>query len=213
MKKLSETTYRIIPILLIILFLSSCQTTHILSSWSSEKPPADVMNKVLILGVMQNRQDNDNIENEMVNEMRLNGIDAVAANNLFGPKRFKGLSEEQITEKLRGSDFTSVMIVFLVDKEKEKNYTPGNSYSSPRVVGYSRYYRRYIVRYDHMYTPGYYSTSTNYVLEADLYTVNDDDALIYSAQTKSYDPSDSRDLGLSFAKSIVQEMKLRGLIK
>ncbi|MGL5919408.1 MAG: hypothetical protein ACRCZQ_02760, partial [Bacteroidales bacterium] len=64
-----------------------------------------------------------------------------------------------------------------------------------------------------MYTPGYYSTSTNYVLEADLYSVNDDDALIYSAQTKSYDPANSRDLGTSFAKSIVQEMKTRGLIK
>lgn len=213
MKTLQKQMFRVISITLISLMLASCNTTHIISSWSSETPPANIMSKVLILGIMQNRQDNDNIENEMVSELRLNGINAVAATSIFGPKRFKGLNEEQITEKLKGSDFSSVMIVFLVDKEKEKNYTPGNSYATPRIVGYSRYYRRYIVRYDQMYTPGYYSTSTNYVLEADLYSVNDDDALIYSAQTKSYDPTNSRDLGISFAKSIVQEMKTRGLIK
>lgn len=213
MKRLLKFASEVLSFTLIVLLIVSCNTTHIISSWTSEKPPADIMNKVLILGVMQNRQDNDNIENEMVSELKLNGINAIAATTIFGPKRFKGLSEEQITEKLKGSDFSSVMIIFLVDKEKEKSYTPGSSYAAPRVVGYSRYYRRYIVRYDHMYTPGYYNTSTNYVLEADLYSVNDDDALIYSAQTKSYDPVNSRDLGISFSKSIVQEMKMKGLIK
>lgn len=213
MKRLLKFASEVLSFTLIVLLIVSCNTTHIISSWTSEKPPADIMNKVLILGVMQNRQDNDNIKNEMVSELKLNGINAIAATTIFGPKRFKGLSEEQITEKLKGSDFSSVMIIFLVDKEKEKSYTPGSSYAAPRVVGYSRYYRRYIVRYDHMYTPGYYNTSTNYVLEADLYSVNDDDAIIYSAQTKSYDPVNSRDLGISFSKSIVQEMKMKGLIK
>lgn len=198
---------------LLIVLTTSCHSIQVLSSWSLDPPPEGVLNKVLVLGIMSNRVERENIEVSMMNELQKAGISAATATNLFGPKGFKGLTEEQITIKLKGSAFTSVMIVSLVDKEKEKSYIPGSSYASPRVVGYSRYYRRYIVSYDRMYTPGYYKTNTNYVLEADIYTVNDDDALVYSAQTKSYDPHDSKSLADNFARSIVNELKIKGLIR
>jgi len=155
----------------------------------------------------------DEVEQAMANQLNSSGVNAGTATSLFGPKGFRGMSEEQITNKLKGSGFTSVMIVSLVDKEKEKNYIRGTRYSAPRIVGYSRYYRRYIVVYDQIYTPGYYATNTNYVLEADIYTVNDDDQLVYSAQTRSYDPGSARALGESFARAIVDELKTKGIIK
>jgi len=197
----------------ILLLATSCSSTKVLSSWSLNPPPVGAMDKVLVLGVMQNMQQKDEVEQAMVNQLNRSEVNAGTATSLFGPKGFRGMSEEQITDKLRGSNFTSVMIVSLVDKEKEKNYVRGMRYSAPRVVGYSRYYRRYIVVYDQIYTPGYYATNTNYVLEADIYTVNDDDQLVYSAQTRSYDPRNARALGESFAKAIVDELKTKGIIK
>lgn len=202
----------LLTILLTGLFiLSSCKTTEVVSSWSLPNPPANVMNKVLVLGVMVNRELRDKTENEMVNELNRNGIMAISATSVFGPKGFQGLNDQQITERLNGSDFTSVMIVALMDREKEQIYTPGTRYATPRVAGYSRYYRRYIVVYDQQYTPGYYTTSTNYILQADIYSI-EDDALIYSAQTNSYDPNSNESLARSFAQSIVGELRTKGII-
>lgn len=199
---------------LFAMFLAtSCSSTKVLSSWSLDSPPQGVMSKTLVLGVMQNRGDRDNIENEMVSELTKAGVNAKTSTSVFGPKGFQGLTEEQVAHKLRGSDYTSVMIISLIDKEKEASYSPGYGYAFPYIVGYSRYYRRYIVAYDRIYMPGYYRTNTNYVLEADLYTVNDDDELVYSAQTKSYDPGDSKSLAESFAKLIVSELKAKRIIE
>lgn len=202
-----------IAFLTAIFLATSCSSTRVLSSWSLYPPPEGVMNKVLVLGVMQNMQQKIEIEQAMAGELNRSGVSAGTATNLFGPKGFKGLSEEEITAKLRGSDFTSVMIVSLVDKEKEENYIRGTYYTAPRVIGFSRYYRRYLVVYDRIYTPGYYATRTNYVLEADIYTVNEDDELVYSAQTRSYDPGNARALGESFAKAIIEELKTRSIIR
>lgn len=199
---------------LFAMFLAtSCSSTKVLSSWSLDSPPQGVMVKTLVVGVMQNREDRDNLEREMVNELALTGVNAKTSTSVFGPKGFQGLKEEEIANKLRGSEYTSVMIISLIEKEKEPSYNYGYMYASPYIMGYSRYYRRYIVAYDRIYMPGYYMTSTNYVLEADLYTVNDDDELVYSAQTKSYDPSNSKALAESFAKLIVSELKTKRIIE
>lgn len=193
--------------------IASCSSTEVLSSWSLSSPPADVMDKVIVLSVMQDMQQKNYIEQAMVSELNKAGVNASAATSLFGPKGFNGLSEDQVANKLKGSNFTSVMIVSLINKERESRYVPGTRYSSPRIVGYSRYYRRYLVIYDEMYTPGYYTTNTNYVLEADIYTVNDDDELVYSAQTRSYDPESVKSLAESFSKAIVEELKTKGIIR
>jgi len=198
-------------LLIMIMIAESCSTTKVISSWSLNNPPDGAMEKVLVLGVMRNRENRDVIEQTMVNELGKSGIVSSTATGVFGPKGFQGLTEEEITGKLKGSEFTSVMIVAILDKERENDYTPGSRYATPRVVGYNRYYRRYLVVYDYMYTPGYYTTSTNYILEADIYSVNDDE-LIYSAQTRSYDPNSSKDLAESFTKSIITELKEKGIV-
>lgn len=202
-----------IALAIVLISAASCSSTKVLSSWSLSTPPAGVMDKVLVVGVMQDMQQKDNIEQAMADALGRAGVNAATATALFGPKGFRGSSEDQITAKLRGSNFTSVMIVSLIDKEKESRYVPGSRYYAPRIIGYSRYFRRYLVVYDQMYTPGYYATSTNYVLEADIYTVNDDDQLVYSAQTKSYDPASAGALAGSFSGAIVEELKTKGIIR
>lgn len=203
---------RLFSIVFVSILLGSCASTKVISSWSLETVPSGTMKKVLVLAVMNNRQNKEVIERTMADELNKVGIIANTATNEFSPKGFSGLTEEQITEKLRGSDYSSVMIISLQDKETEDNYTPGSYYSTPRIVGYSRYYRRYLVVYDQMYTPGYYTVSTNYILEADIYTVNDGDELIYSAQTKSYDPNSVSSLAQSFSKSIIKELQEKSII-
>ncbi len=201
-----------LSLLAVVLLMASCTTTQIVSSWTMSNPPADVAKKMLVVGVMQDRGQRDNIEQAMVAELNKAGISSASAMTLFGPNGFQGLKEEQINEKLKNSGYSSVMIVSLVDKKREASFSPGYYYSAPYPVGYSLYYRRYMYAYDYMYTPGYFSVSTNYVLQADLYTATPDQ-LVYSAQTQTYDPENAQDLATSFAKAIVTDMKTKKLIQ
>ncbi len=194
----------------ILLIINSCTSTQVISSWSISNPPTDAMQKVLVLGVMADREVRDQIELTMTRTLNSDGVNANTATSVFGPKRLRDLKEEDIVKTLKNSDYTAVMIVSLVQKEKERNYVPPTYYSYP-YMGYYRFYRRYWYVYDRVYTPGYYTTSTNWVLEADIYTI-DEDELIYSTQTRSYDPNNANDLAVSFTKSIVTELKAKNII-
>ena len=65
--------------------------------------------------------------------------------------------------------------------------------------------------YDRVYNPGYYTTTTDYTLEADLYRTKGD-KLLYSAQAKSFDPGSASSLAGDFSKTLVQDMINKGVI-
>ncbi len=128
----------------------------------------------------------------MTQALNSEGVNAGTATSIFGPKRLKGLKEDDIVKKLQNSDYSAVMSVSLVKKERQRNYVPSTYYAYPYPGNHS-FYRRYWYVYDRVYTPGYYTASTNWVLEADIYTI-DEDELIYSSQTRSYDPDNAKHL-------------------
>jgi hypothetical protein len=195
----------------IVIFIAvSCSSTQVISSWSISNPPSNAMKKVLVVGVMANRETKDQIEQAMTAALNKDGVAANTAMSVFGPKSFKDMQESEITSTLKGSDYTSIMLVSLVNKEKQVQYVPGTYYAYP-YASYPLYYRRYWYMHDQMYTPGYYETTTNWVLEADIYTINGDE-LIYSTQTKSYDPENARDLSESFTQSIINELREKKMI-
>jgi len=197
---------------LIVFVVASCNSTRIISSWSINNPPAGAMNKVLVIGVMADREARDQIEQAMVNALNRDGIAANTAVTIFGPRRFDNLQESEIIGKLRGSEYTAVMIVSLVNKERDIRYIPGSFYMFPSPhMGISRFHRRYWFVYDQMFIPGRFETTTNWVLEADIFTISDDQ-LIYSAQTRSYDPNNARALAESFTRAIVAELRTKGII-
>lgn len=195
-----------------IWLLSSCSSTQLVSSWKSPDAPQGGINNVLVLGMMgpKNLELKENLERYIAQEFQETGTNAAPATDIFGPKGFKGLSEEQVNEKVKRLGYNSIMIVSLVDKEKERVYNPGSVYTTPMVVGYNRYYRRYMVVYDRTYTPGYYSTNTQYVLQTEVYSV-DSNELIYSGQTRTYDPNSKALLAKSVAKTIVADIDKKGL--
>ncbi len=201
-------------LLLAALFaLGGCSTTTMISSWRAPEVHRQDLDKMLVLGMMGNkdRELRENLEVAIVQELQDRGINATPASTVFGPRGFKGLSEDQVTQKVKAEGYTSVLIVSLVDREKEKMYNPGMVYAQPVMVGYSRYYHRYMYVYKQVYSPGYYSNTTSYMLQGEIYSVKGNQ-LLYSGQTKSYDPSSSTSLAKGFSKTIVKDLQDKGLL-
>ncbi|MCC8035042.1 MAG: hypothetical protein LIO77_03795 [Rikenellaceae bacterium] len=193
-----------------VLFSSCGTSTKVVSSWKSPEASGAAGNKILVLAMMTDREAKDYIERTLAADLSAQGIATTTGTTEFGPRGFGNLTQDQVNSKLSGEGFSAIMIICLTDKDKELNYVPGTPYVSPYGTYYG-YYGRYRYMWDTIYSPGYYTTSTTYVLDADLYTLPED-RLIYSAQTRSYDPANSQSLAKSFAEEIVRDLKGQNII-
>jgi hypothetical protein len=199
--------------LMVILTAASCSSTELLSSWKAENANLNTYNKVLVVGLTgsKDRSIRDNIEMAMVNSLKMNGINAEAGSETYGPKAFEKMSDEEVVSKVKSDGYDGIVILALLDKEKEKYYTPGRVSYTPYYTYYSRYWRSWRTMYNRVYEPAYYTNTTNYTLEANLYNVGQD-RLEYSAQTRSFDPSNASTLANGFTKTVVNDMVKKGVI-
>ena len=197
---------------LAVFTIISCNSTQVISSYKDDKVTAKDYKKILVLGIFQQKERSlrQEAETKLVNRLKDEGYNAVSAMDDFGPKAFKKVSEDQLVANLKSSGYDAVITTALLDKTKEENYQPGTSRLQPVGVFYNRFGRYYSTVYDRVYQPGYYTTSTDYFLESNLYDIKSGD-LIYSIQTKSYDPSSATSLASDNSKRIVQDLKEKGV--
>ncbi|MBX2922060.1 MAG: hypothetical protein KF746_07700 [Chitinophagaceae bacterium] len=202
-------------ILLLPLALAACSTnTKITSSWKGPNGyTAGKEDKILVLGMLpdKDRSMRENIEAELVKSLREQGYDAVSAYETFGPRSFKGQDEKKVMEELKDKNIQSIITIALLDKEKERKYTPGRVDYFPNI-GYNPFWRRYVYYYDRVYNPGYYTNSTNYFVESNLYDVGSN-RLVYSVQSKTLDPSSLQQMARNYSKAIVKDMEKNNILQ
>jgi hypothetical protein len=203
----------ILGCIVILLTITSCNNTQLLSSWKSPDDQGEKYNKVLVVALTGTKDGElrQPIESAVAKKLQDEGITVETATQQYGPKSFRTMSEDQAVKMVNDNGFDAVMIVALLDKNKERNYTPGYISSTPYAVIRNRWYGGYSVLYDRVYNPGYYTTTTDYTLEASFYKTKGDQ-LVYSAQAKSFDPNSSTDLAGDFSKTVVQDMIDKGVI-
>ena len=198
--------------LLNIMFLTGCSSSHLLHSWKANTPVKNY-NKILVLGL---NTDKDPVEREKM-EVHLAGdlealkYHAVPAIKEYGPLSFSDLNEEQLLKKFANSGFDAVLTIVLLDKAKEQQYVRGNVNYQPNDT-----YRRYLWGYyntlqDRIFSPGYYITNTRYFWESNFYDLTTRE-LVYSAQTESFDPTSAESLGHEYGQMIVKDMVKKNLL-
>ena len=121
------------------------------------------------------------------------------------------MQESEAINKIKGQGFDAVLTVVLLDKEKEKHYIPGRITYTPYSMYYRRFWGYYSTVYDRVYEPGYYTENTNYFWESNLYDLSDK-SLIYSAQTKSFNPMDLESLADEYGKIISSDLFKKGIL-
>ncbi len=196
----------------IILFIKCGPATRISYSWKSSVA-VNSYHDILVVAIVnqQNHALQSNMENHLVNDLMSRGIKAYAAMPLLGPKALEGKSEEAVLEYLQQPNIDGILTIVLLNKQKEKYYVPGRVYYSPYMVYHRQFWGYYHAVYDRIYEPGYYSQSTDYFWESNLYDAKTKE-LIYSVQTKSFDPASTEKLAHEYGKLITADMKKNALI-
>ena len=200
-----KTIQRICIWLLALLFVTACSSTKITSSWKAANLQPKHYSKILVLGLIKDsdRSLQEKMEAHLVDDLKNKGYNAVGSLQEFGPKAFSNTAEAEAIARLKQSNIDAVVTIVLLDKQKERNYVPGRMYYSPYVMYYNRFWPYYGTLNYRIYEPGYYVTDTKYFWESNVYDVSTQ-SLLYSVQTKSFDPANSESLGHAYGKLIIK---------
>ena len=161
----------------------------------------------MVVGIIREteRVMREKMEGHLVDDLRTMGYNASSAFVQYGPKSFQNLPEEEVNKKLKEQGIDAVLTIVLLDKERERHYVPGRVVYSPYIVYHNRFWGYYQTIYHRIEAPGYYAVATNYFWESNLYDLRTQ-KLLYSVQTKSFDPSSAESLAHEYGKLIITQM-------
>lgn len=187
--------------ILFIVLINSCSSTQITSSWRApdKQIHSGDWKKVLVVALLRNETNRRKAEDEMVKHLHGKGITSYSyLGENFNPK-----NEEAIRSKIKNDGFDAAITMRLIDVDKEKTYTPEQHYMYPVYYNnFSSYYYRNWMYYT---TPGYYTITKKFIIETIIYSIQDD-KIIWSGITETYDPQGVEKLTDEIANAIHKKM-------
>lgn len=193
--------------IVLLLITTGCSSLRITNSWKSGKLAPQKYTKIMVLGLIRevDRTLQMNMENHFVADLKSRGYDAISSLQEYGPRAFDNMDEQAAIARLKNSGVDAVITIVLLDKEKESKYVPARINYSPFGHYQNRFWGYRTVLYSRIYEPGYFVTSTKYFWESNLYEMQDQ-SLVYSVQTKSFDPADTESMAHEYGQLIVKTM-------
>jgi hypothetical protein len=199
----------LLKILLLLPFLLiSCSSTTIINSWRDPNTQihSNQWNKVLVVALLKNETNRRKAEDEMVDYLHGKGVtsytylDGTSAN----------MDDVELRKRMKTDGFNAAITMRLIDVDKENVYVPGQNYMYPNYyANFGRYYHRNWIYYS---TPGYYVVTKKFVIETLLYSI-DEDKLIWSGITETYNPEGVSKLTDEIACTIHKKMIAEGFIE
>jgi hypothetical protein len=186
---------------------ASCNSTRIVSSWSEPDKTVvvDKLNKVLVVALFRDETSRHKAEDQMAGY--LNGK-AVVSYTYLSPD-FDKRNEEALRFKIKRDGFDGVVTMRLVDVDKEKVYTPGNTALYPSYYrNFSGYYYR---SWSYYSSPGYYSTTKTFTIETNVYSIKED-KIIWSGLTETTNPEGVKKMTEEVASVVFKKMLKEGFI-
>ena len=204
--------FKIIALIAITGFLSSCKTTIISSSWKSPEHGNKPYHNIMVWAILGETDSTlrQQLETHLVNDLVSKGYYAISSLQVYNKKAYAKLTAKEIVEQDNSTAVDAVMTLVLLNEEKEDKYYPGGYFNQPvdRYGNFDKYYSNAI---DRVLTPGYYVSTTNYFMEGNLFETKNE-SLIYSVQTKSFDPFNTEMLAHENGLLIVKDMIKKKII-
>ena len=192
-------------VLISLSLISGCSSTRVVASWHDDSYSGGNFGKPVILSTAKQQIIRAKLEDELVRGLRTIGVEGVQSYRLFPEPAT--LNPEMVKNLLPGTDRNAILVVHLVNIDKETVVVPGRTDIYPTGGAYAMpaYYNRFGTYYAQSYSvvssPGYSYESNIYKVETNLYAA-DTEKLIWSVITETEDP-DTIDSGL---KELVREI-------
>ncbi|MDA3943821.1 MAG: hypothetical protein PF694_09835 [Bacteroidetes bacterium] len=201
---------------LIATMMVSCESTQqVTGSYvNKEALPEKAFKKVFIMVMAHKDAPRAIIENQLADAARKRGIETVLSADVF-PIGYFGQKPDKkaVANEIMKHGCDAVFTVTLLHEETQERYVPG-TIAAPYMVYpfYSSYYSYFDYRYSYVYDPGYYTSEKIYFIEGLLYDLNTE-KLLWSLQSKSYDPGTLANFGKTYADLVFYQLRKEGLVE
>lgn len=195
---------------ILILLLVSCQPNKIVHRWTNKEIPPTHFKQILVLAVAN---DTDRVlaskmEDHFAQDLKEMGYYSIAANKIYPAGTFiKGDSARAITA-INGKNFDAVFTMVLLEKGKERFYTPGRITDREQNMNSSRFERYINAVNERLYTPASYDEQTKYIWESNFYDLTNKQ-MLYSSRTRSFEYASSTVLAHTFAELLANDLVKR----
>jgi len=208
---------KIITVLALTVFIFSCSSSKITSSWKAENAETKPYHNIMVWAILTEKDSilRKQMETHLVNDLAAKGYHAVSSLAVYKSQAYKKLTAKEIIDEFKTTGVDAVITLVLLDKEKEDKYYPGGVFNQPvnnsPANNNGILDRYYSTVYERIFTPGYYISTTNYFWESNLFEVGQD-KLVYTVRTKSFDPASTERLAHENGLMIMKDMLKKKLI-
>jgi hypothetical protein len=207
MKKLSYLNLMLIATLLI----SACGTsTSIISSYKAAGVTQVSYKKIFVASLTANASVQQSVENELSRYLGTKGITTVKSSDVFPPDFHSSgndKNKDTVLARVRATNCDGILTIALVNKETQTSYVQGTGPVGP----YGTFGIYYGYGYGSFYSPGYYQTDKIYYIQTNLFDAQSE-KLVWSAQSKTYNPSSLDDFLKGYEEAITQQVIKDGLV-
>jgi hypothetical protein len=189
---------------------------------NKEKLPPEPIKSIFIIAFTDNLEVRANLEKDLAAAAQKRGLKAYKSLDIIGPVEIKSIApvKDVFIKKLQDLNCEAVLTTALVHATSETKYTPASdmTYSPYPYGSYAGYggftpygtyggfggYYGYAV--NTMTTPGYYTTTSKYFVEAKVFDLKTDETLL-SMQTKVENPETIEKASKAYTDLFVDEIK------
>ncbi|MDD4847784.1 MAG: hypothetical protein PHR53_03340 [Bacteroidales bacterium] len=180
---------------LVILLLTSCQSTQLTNIWSEKVETPKVYQKFAVICMLKDPSMRNIMEEEITAAFNRNGLTAIKGNMIIPES--KDVTKEMVQVAMQNAKIEAVVV--LRPMGVEKNVYVDTYYS----YGWYGYWGGYY--------PTSVSTSKNYKISNEVY--DQKDQLIWSAQSNSCDPTSVQEVAQSIATEMLLSLQSCGWVK
>lgn len=207
-----QTSLRIAA-LAVLLLLSACRTTTVVSQWDAGRDNIDNRERIAVVAMMPESLQRLTVEQEIVEVMRRSGRNALVSSDI--PGLSGRLTRETAEPALKAASVDAIIVVFITGGDKGERLERADYYAVNVGSGfYGGGYGWFTPTYTNVYTvvegQGFYDQKTVLYVESTYFDIVDDRAK-WSMITKT-NVSDNTDAAKEVSKKIVSKMRSTGTL-
>lgn len=193
-------------------FAACTSYTSLTGSWINSKTPVKSYHSIFVMAMSGHAVQKSMTEADFSAELNKCGIITYRSLDEFPPSLGKdSIDKTALSDLLKSKNVDAILTISLLRKETESRYVPGNNYYNPVMFGYyTNLWGYYNYWYPNVYGQGYYVTDRVYYIETNLYNAATEE-LVWSAQSRTYNPVNLHKASREFAALMVRQMKADGV--
>ena len=192
--------------------MNGCASTSVTGVWKKSDYSGQPLQSLLVVALTGDGDKKTLWENILADQLNQSGLTArPSVKSFVGDSK---VTKDEIINYVKKEGIEGILVTRLVDTKKEQVYYPpsGGHYDYGGRYGfYNRFDSYYPHAYNRVSTPGYSTTHTTVLLETNLY-LSENQELIWSMSSDTFDPNSMNQLVDSVGKKIIATLQKSNLI-